>query len=203
LGSSGSVVPLFKKQIQQGGPVTVTHKDVTRFFMTIPEAAQLVIQASSIAKSGDVFVLDMGNPIKILDLAKRMITLMGRRPILSDKKTQKDGEIVITFTGLRPGEKLFEELSYDAKLMRTNHPRINTAVEKRVNQVEFGSLIANLRDAISEFDHQKLYRAVAKITGDIPRASNSDDSFVRRQRQRQRQRQRKAKTVQNTRNQRG
>lgn len=185
LGSSGSVVPLFKAQIRQGGPVTVTHKDVTRFFMTIPEAAQLVIQAGSIAKGGDVFVLDMGDPIKILDLAKRMITLMGSRPILSAGKTPKDGEISITFTGLRPGEKLYEELSYNTSLLGTSHPRINTAVEKRIKHDELQSLMAALQGAIRQFDYPKLYKTIAQITNGVSEVSRSSDSFLRRKKRQQ------------------
>jgi FlaA1/EpsC-like NDP-sugar epimerase len=106
LGSSGSVVPLFKRQIQQGGPITVTHPDIIRYFMTIPEAAQLVIQASAMAQGGDVFLLDMGEPVRIVDLAKRMVHLMGHH-VQSDDHPQG---IEIKYTGLRAGEKLFEEL---------------------------------------------------------------------------------------------
>jgi FlaA1/EpsC-like NDP-sugar epimerase len=131
LGSSGSVVPLFKEQIKQGGPITVTHPDVTRFFMTIPEAAQLVLQAASLAVSGDVFVLDMGEPIKIVDLAKKMIELSGLKVI--DKKTEL-GDIAISFTGLRPGEKLYEELLIGNNSEWTKHPRIMKAQE---NYLEF------------------------------------------------------------------
>ena len=114
LGSSGSVVPLFKKQIEKGGPVTLTHHEVTRYFMTITEAAQLVIQAGSIAKECNVFVLDMGKSIKILDLAKQMIFLSGKQPVLHSSQNLKNDEIGIIISGLRPGEKLFEELAFNS-----------------------------------------------------------------------------------------
>ncbi|MDA0776990.1 MAG: nucleoside-diphosphate sugar epimerase/dehydratase, partial [Proteobacteria bacterium] len=127
LGSSGSVVPLFKKQIAQGGPVTVTHPEVTRYFMTIPEAAQLVIQAGAMGTGGDVFLLDMGEPVKILDLAKQMIRLSGFRPIDENGL----GDIEIQFTGLRPGEKLYEELLIDAEnVEKTEHERILRSFER-------------------------------------------------------------------------
>jgi len=126
LGSSGSVVPKFRQQIRDGGPVTVTHADVTRYFMTIPEAAQLVIQAGAMAKNGDVYVLDMGEPVKIYDLARRMIELSG----LTVKDTdQPTGDIEITITGLRPGEKLYEELLIGNNPQTTIHPRIMRASE--------------------------------------------------------------------------
>lgn len=126
LGSSGSVVPLFKKQIAQGGPITVTHPEVTRYFMTIPEAAQLVIQAGAMGTGGDVFLLDMGEPVKIVDLAKQMIRLSGFRPVDENGL----GDIEIQFTGLRPGEKLYEELLIDQEnVEKTDHERILKSYE--------------------------------------------------------------------------
>jgi FlaA1/EpsC-like NDP-sugar epimerase len=126
LGSSGSVVPRFRQQIRDGGPVTLTHADITRYFMTIPEAAQLVIQAGAMAKGGDVFVLDMGEPVKIIDLAKRLIELSG----LTLRNEQKpDGDIAIETIGLRPGEKLYEELLIGENPESTSHPRIVKARE--------------------------------------------------------------------------
>jgi FlaA1/EpsC-like NDP-sugar epimerase len=118
LGSSGSVVPLFRKQIEAGGPVTLTDPDVTRYFMSIPEAAQLVLQAGAMAEGGEVFVLDMGQPVRIIDLARRMIELSGRR--VRDE-TNPEGDIEITVTGLRPGEKLYEELLIGDNPLPTAH----------------------------------------------------------------------------------
>ncbi|MGS5088202.1 polysaccharide biosynthesis protein [Hydrogenophaga sp. A37] len=127
LGSSGSVVPKFRRQIRDGGPITVTHPDMTRYFMTIPEAAQLVIQAGAMAKGGDVFVLDMGDPVKIFDLATRMIELSG---LCVRSENNPDGDIEIEITGLRPGEKLFEELLIGNHPRPTSHPRIMKAHEE-------------------------------------------------------------------------
>lgn len=128
LGSSGSVVPLFNKQIAAGGPITLTHPDVTRYFMTIPEAAQLVIQAGAMAHGGEVFVLDMGEPVKIMDLAKRMITLSGLK--VKDQHNP-NGDIEIVIAGLRPGEKLYEELIIDGdNIEKTQHPLIMKAKER-------------------------------------------------------------------------
>lgn len=127
LGSSGSVVPKFRRQIRDGGPITLTHPDITRYFMTIPEAAQLVIQAGAMAKGGDVFVLDMGDPVKIMDLATRMIELSG---LCVRDENNPEGDIEIEITGLRPGEKLFEELLIGNNPRPTSHPRIMKAHEE-------------------------------------------------------------------------
>lgn len=128
LGSSGSVVPLFDKQIRSGGPITVTHPDITRYFMTIPEAAQLVIQAGAMGKQGEVFVLDMGEPVKITDLAVKMAHLMGYS-VANEGVEQSQGQIDLVFSGLRPGEKLYEELLIDDADTDTQHPRIMGADE--------------------------------------------------------------------------
>jgi FlaA1/EpsC-like NDP-sugar epimerase len=127
LGSSGSVVPRFRQQIRDGGPITLTHPDITRYFMTIPEAAQLVIQAGAMAKGGEVFVLDMGDSVRILDLARRMVELSGLT--LRDAE-HPDGDIAIEVTGLRPGEKLYEELLIGDSPQTTTHPRIMKANEE-------------------------------------------------------------------------
>jgi len=147
LGSSGSVIPLFKQQIKQGGPVTVTDPKIIRYFMTIPEAAQLVIQAGAMAKGGDVFVLDMGEPIKILELAKRMIHLSGLE--VKDDDTPH-GDVAITFTGLRSGEKLYEELLIGDDVMNTEHEKIMRANESMIPWDELKPLIARLQQAIIE-----------------------------------------------------
>lgn len=149
LGSSGSVVPLFNKQIQELGPITVTHPDIIRYFMTIPEAAQLVIQAGSMGKGGDVFVLDMGAPVKITDLARNMIHLSG----LTEKNEQNPhGDIAIEFTGLRPGEKLYEELLIGDDVKGTDHPRIMTANEVHLSWPETHDLLKRIDKACHEFD---------------------------------------------------
>ena len=129
LDSTGSVVPLFREQIKKGGPVTVTHRNITRYFMSIPEAVQLVLQSGAMAKGGDVFVLDMGDPIKILDLAYRMIHLSGLKPIDTENPS---GDIKIKFTGLRPGEKLYEELLIGDDVIQSEHPRIMQAREEKL-----------------------------------------------------------------------
>lgn len=151
LGSSGSVVPLFKKQIAQAGPVTVTHPEVTRYFMTIPEAAQLVIQAGAMGAGGDVFLLDMGEPVKIVDLAKQMIRLSGFRPIDENGL----GDIEIQFTGLRPGEKLYEELLIDQESVEnTEHSRILKSYEKYYSWQEILNVFDSL-NILSRKDAEK------------------------------------------------
>lgn len=128
LGSSGSVVPLFKQQIVKGGPITVTHPEVTRYFMTIPEASQLVIQAGAMGKGGDVFLLDMGQPVRIQDLARQMVSLSG---LQIKEENSEEGDIAIQYTGLRPGEKLYEELLIDQENTEiTEHRRILRSYEK-------------------------------------------------------------------------
>ena len=144
LGSSGSVVPLFRKQLASGGPLTLTHEEVTRYFMTIPEAAQLVLQAGAMATGGEVFVLDMGQPVKIIDLAKRMIQLEGLS-ILDDDNPH--GDIAINVTGLRPGEKLYEELLIGDGAQPTAHTRILKAHEDFVVWSELSVFLAELRNA--------------------------------------------------------
>ncbi|HEY5102831.1 MAG TPA: polysaccharide biosynthesis protein, partial [Steroidobacteraceae bacterium] len=149
LASSGSVVPLFKKQIREGGPVTVTHPDVIRYFMTIPEAAQLVIQAGAMAKGGDVFVLDMGRPVLIDDLARRMINLMG---LTVRDAANPDGDIEITYTGLRTAEKLFEELLIGSNITGTDHPMIMRAMEHSLPWERMQQLLNELLIALASFD---------------------------------------------------
>lgn len=153
LGSSGSVVPLFRHQLLAGGPLTVTHADVTRYFMTIPEAAQLVLQAGAMATGGEVFVLDMGEPIKIMDLARRMVALSGltvRGPV------NPDGDIEIAITGLRPGEKLYEELLIGDNPIPTAHPRIMKAQEDCLSWAELELQLQTLRRAAADSDVQAI-----------------------------------------------
>ncbi|MBK9573594.1 MAG: polysaccharide biosynthesis protein [Rhodoferax sp.] len=142
LGSSGSVVPLFREQLTHGGPLTVTHPDVTRYFMTIPEAAQLVLQAAALARGGEVFVLDMGEPVKIMDLARRMVELSGLK-VKDDRHPEGDIEIVIT--GLRAGEKLYEELLIGNNPSATTHPRIMKAHEEFMTWPELSTVLEKIR----------------------------------------------------------
>ena len=149
LGSSGSVVPVFEKQIAQGGPVTLTHQDITRYFMTIPEAAQLVIQAGAMGKGGDVFVLDMGESVKIIDLARQMIRLSG---LEVKDANNPNGQIEIKITGLRPGEKLYEELLIGDAVEKTTHPRIMTANEVILSWPELSDILTKMDEACREGD---------------------------------------------------
>ncbi len=152
LESSGSVVPLFREQIRSGGPVTVTHRDIIRYFMTIPEAAQLVVQAAAMAKGGDVFVLDMGEPVRILDLAHRMIRLMG---LTVRDKDNPDGDIEIQFTGLRPAEKLYEELLIGTDVTGTDHPRILRANEEMIHYSQLSGVLDQLNEATLSLDRKR------------------------------------------------
>ena len=151
LGSSGSVVPLFRTQIANGGPVTVTHPEITRFFMTIPEASQLVIQAGAMGKGGDVFVLDMGKSVKIVDLAAKMIRLSGFEV---RNEMNPDGDIAIEFSGLRPGEKLYEELLIGDDVTGTEHERIMTANESFLDWSDYSKILDRLDKACHEFQHE-------------------------------------------------
>jgi len=147
LGSSGSVVPLFRRQIKEGGPITVTHREIVRYFMSIPEAAQLVIQAGAMASGGEVFVLDMGEPVKIYDLARNMIELSGMR-VCDDENP--DGDIEIKVTGLRPGEKLYEELLIGDNVAGTEHQKIMRADEDYLSAKLFYDELAVMDRAIAD-----------------------------------------------------
>ncbi|HVC49652.1 MAG TPA: nucleoside-diphosphate sugar epimerase/dehydratase [Burkholderiales bacterium] len=149
LGSSGSVVPLFSEQIRRGGPITLTHPDITRYFMTIPEAAQLVLQAGAMGEGGEVFVLDMGEPVKIMDLARRMVHLSGLE--IKDED-HPDGDIAIQVTGLRPGEKLYEELLIGEEVAKTGHPLIMKAFEEVIPEARMNRVIHELEQACMAFD---------------------------------------------------
>lgn len=151
LGSSGSVIPLFKKQIAQGGPITLTHQDITRYFMTIPEAAQLVIQAGAMGRGGDVFVLDMGESVKIADLARNLIHLSGLEVKSVDNL---EGDIEIQCIGLRPGEKLYEELLIGDNVTQTAHERIMAANEDFLSLDDYSELLCKLDHACHQSDHQ-------------------------------------------------
>ncbi|MEQ5814560.1 polysaccharide biosynthesis protein [Marinobacter sp. NFXS11] len=172
LGSSGSVVPLFRDQIRDGGPVTVTHPDIIRYFMTIPEASQLVLQAGSMGQGGEVFVLDMGEPVKIADLARKMIHLMG---LVEKTDDRPDGDVEIVFSGLRPGEKLYEELLIGDNPQGTAHPRIMMAREASMPWEEVEQTLNGLIRASHEFDCQGIVDILKNApTGFAPNGSVAD-----------------------------
>jgi FlaA1/EpsC-like NDP-sugar epimerase len=172
LGSSGSVVPLFREQIKRGGPVTVTDPNIIRYFMTIPEAAQLVIQAGAMGNGGDVFVLDMGDPVRILDLAKRMIHLSG---IEVKDQEHPDGEIEICFTGLRPGEKLYEELLIGDNVTETDHPRIMRAEEHVIPWPDLSRRLERLNNAAERDDHEQIREILLDaVSGFAPQCGIED-----------------------------
>lgn len=180
LGSSGSVVPLFREQIQNGGPVTVTHKEMTRYFMTIPEAAQLVIQAAAINSGGQTFVLDMGPPTKIMDLARNMIELAGKAAVLPDKTTKAPGNsIAIKISGLRPGEKLYEELSYTGNFKQSSHPQILIPEEKKPDQSTLKSQLSEFYDALNSENLTLLMKTTKKICPGVNDGHLIDNSLYR------------------------
>lgn len=165
LGSSGSVIPLFRKQILKGGPITITHPDIIRYFMTIPEAAQLVIQAGAMAKGGDVFILDMGEPVKIVDLAKNLIQLSGLS--VKDENNPK-GDIEITYTGLRPGEKLYEELLIGGDNVRkTAHPRIMTAEEVYLPFEQLSEVLSELENSCKDANYMAIRQTLLNAPTDF------------------------------------
>jgi FlaA1/EpsC-like NDP-sugar epimerase len=166
LGSSGSVIPLFHRQIKSGGPLTVTHPKITRYFMTIPEAAQLVIQAGSMGQGGDVFVLDMGEPVKIVELAEKMIHLSGLS-VRSEKNPQ--GDISIEFTGLRPGEKLYEELLIGDNVAATQHPMIMSANEDHLPWDLLKTRLTELLQAVEQDDYSRVRQLLREtVSGYTP-----------------------------------
>ena len=172
LESSGSVVPLFREQIRKGGPVTVTHRDIIRYFMTIPEAAQLVIQAGGMAKGGDVFVLDMGEPVKILNLARRMIALTG---CSVRDEANPEGDIKIEYTGLRPAEKLFEELLIGTDVSGTRHPRIMRAKEDYLDFESLDSLVGELEAASQALDRVRARQILLDSVGGYDPSNGIED----------------------------
>jgi FlaA1/EpsC-like NDP-sugar epimerase len=183
LGSSGSVIPLFIKQIRMGGPVTLTDVEINRFFMTIPEAASLVIQAGSMGNNGDVFVLNMGDPIKIIDLARRMIQMAGfsvKEPKgvvnkLADRREQTNGEIAIVITGLRPGEKLYEELLIGDNVTDTEHELIMRASEVLLSWEDLTKSLDELMQAIIDQDCMRMRDLLLKYANGYKPDSNLVD----------------------------
>ena len=169
LGSSGSVVPLFRRQIQAGGPITITHPDIIRYFMLIPEAAQLVIQAGAMARGGDVFVLDMGEPVRIADLARSMISLSG----LTEKTAENPlGDIEIKPVGLRPGEKLFEELLIGDDVVPSGHPRIMCAHERHIDPALLDKMLQSLHMACESNDDEAMLRQICNL---VPEFRSADE----------------------------
>jgi FlaA1/EpsC-like NDP-sugar epimerase len=170
LGSNGSVVPTFKRQIAAGGPVTVTHPEMRRYFMTIPEAAQLVIQASTMGHGGEIFVLDMGDQVRIVDLARRLILLSGFRP---------DRDIQIAFTGMRPGEKLYEELNLDEEAtLSTYHPKIKI-FRGSAPPLDLASQLRNVRALCQSRDERGLLSALCRIAPDYTPGAHLTTSRMR------------------------
>ena len=176
LGSSGSVIPRFREQIRSGGPLTVTHPDITRYFMTIPEASELVIQAGALGRGGDVFVLDMGTPVKITDLARRMIKLSG----YSERNAQTPGgDIEVTFTGLRPGEKLYEELLIGDNVSGTEHPKIRRAMEDFMPWEDYKVAVDGLLASVYRHDYHQTRALLMKYVSGFHPGSELVDLLSR------------------------
>jgi len=174
LGSSGSVVPLFQDQIARGGPVTVTHKDVTRFFMTVQEAVQLVLMAGSLANGGEVYVLDMGKPVSIMQLARQVIESSGYTVRDEDRP---EGDIEINVTGLRPGEKLHEELLLGEGAISTRHEKIFVAREEKLSEIEVAAALRALRAAVAAGDETAARAVITRwIQGYTPPAVAAGES---------------------------
>ncbi len=174
LDSSGSVIPLFKSQIKDGGPVTVTHSDVERYFMTIPEAVELVIQAGAIAEGGEVFVLDMGKPVLIYDLAVKMIKLSGLQVL---DENNPDGDIEIQYSGLRPGEKLYEELLVDGNFTFTENKLIMRAEEEMISWDKLEPILTKIKDAAFNSDTEKLYKLLHQLVPEYKPIYNDIDNL--------------------------
>ncbi|MCK4795136.1 MAG: polysaccharide biosynthesis protein, partial [Desulfobacteraceae bacterium] len=172
LDSSGSVIPLFRDQIKNGGPVTVTHQEVTRYFMTIPEAAQLVLQAGALGEGGDVFVLEMGDPIKIDDLARSMVRLSGLEICDEDNP---EGDIAIEYTGLRPGEKLYEELLIGDSVVGTEHPKIMRAVEETLPLEKILHYLDEFEAARNNFETEKVKLLLKEVVSGYTAEKNIVD----------------------------
>jgi FlaA1/EpsC-like NDP-sugar epimerase len=174
LASSGSVVPRFSEQIARGGPITVTHPEITRYFMTIPEAASLVVQASAMSSRGDVFVLDMGEPVRIAELAQRMVHLAGLR--VRNQENPK-GDVEIVFTGMRPGDKLHEELLIGANVVGTEHPMIMRAQEEKLDWAQLRELLSRLEAACDTHDIGGVFRILGEgVPGYSPAARATDET---------------------------
>jgi FlaA1/EpsC-like NDP-sugar epimerase len=170
LNSSGSVIPIFRKQIERGGPVTVTHPEMTRYFMTIPEAVSLVVQAGAIGGRGQVFVLDMGEAVRIVDLAQNMIRLSGKEPRLPDDPTTSPRDVRITFVGSRPGEKIHEELwSADESLGETTHPKIRRLSRPPVDPNWLEEQLIELERLADEGDTLEVVGKLRKVVSEPKR----------------------------------
>jgi len=179
LGSSGSVVPKFRQQIREGGPITLTHPEITRYFMSIPEAAQLVIQAGAMSNGGDVFVLDMGDPVQVIDLARKMIELSGFT--VRDAESP-NGDIEIEITGLRPGEKLYEELIIGNNAQPTTHPRIMRAREAFLNWSDLEPKLNAIEMALNVNDVRAVRSMLTDLViGYVPEADIVDWVYLKQE----------------------